>query len=311
MDINQSNINEFLNKYIRFVDELSLNGSYPNNVRHVLYLIIPSFVLKYGLKYENMILNCFRETPIYINDKQDDHCTAFFGREMKVRNELPKYYTRKFVVLNQYTGSSLLDMLDNVIHEFNHAVNSMINEINYDEKEVSMRTGLSYITYSVSDLTKPIRKSSDITLEEIINVKQTEDIINIIASFAKYNIHNQEFNNALYSINSEIKGEFTSNAYYLQSFICKELMKNKTFIPTIENLRLNGNVSDIENWFNGITGEKNSYKKLTTLLDEILRDEEKLTKVKWFKNYHINKIRNKMSIVMEIVKLYEDNCIFK
>lgn len=311
MDINQSNINDFLNKYIRFVDELSSYGNYPNNVRHVLYLIIPGFILKYGLKYENMILNCFRETPIYINDKQNDYCTAYFGREMKERNELPKYYTRKFVVLNQYTGSSLLDMLDNISHEFNHAVNSMVNEINYDEKEVSMRTGLSYITYSVNDLNKPIRKSNDITLEEIINVKQTEDIINIIASFAKYNIQNQEFHNALYSINSEIKGEYTSNAYYLQSFICKELMKNKTFIPTIENLRLNGNVSDIENWFNDITGEKDSYKKLTTLLDEILHDEEKLAKVKWFKNYHINKIRNKMNTVMEIVKLYEDNCIFK
>ena len=65
---------------------------------------------------------------------------------------MPKYYTDKAIVLNQYKNASLIDMLDNIIHEFNHAVNSMINEIKYDDKIVGMRTGLSYMIYDVNNI---------------------------------------------------------------------------------------------------------------------------------------------------------------
>ena len=202
-------------------------------------------------------------------------------------------------------------MLDNIIHEFNHAINSSINEISYDEEIVSMRTGLSHIFYDVHDLAHIKEKSKDVVLEEIINVKQTEDIINIIHSFSNFSIANEEFNNAFYAISSSIEGSYTSSAYYVQSFICKELMKNKTFIPTVENLRLNGNVDDIDKWFDDVVGTSGSYAKLTSLLEKILMEEEKLAKAKWFKNYKINRVREDMRKVMEIIKQYEDNCIFK
>lgn len=313
MNIDQANINEFLNKYVSFTDRICEQNNYPNNIRHVLYLIIPAFIIKYGLKYENMIMGCFEKVKIYISEKEDNVCTAYFTRSLhqNVEGVTPKYYTDKAVVLRQYHSASLIDMLDNVIHEFNHAVNSMINEIKYDDKTVSIRTGLAYLSYDVNDLLHLKEKSKDLTLEEIINVKQTEDIINVLRSFANYEITNEEFNNAFYSIKQSINGEYTSNAYYLQSFICKELMKNKTFIPTIENLRLNGNVDDIASWFDNVTGEEGSYEKLTSLLQKILEEEEKLEKTKLFKNRKINKIRSQMNLVMEIVQTYESNCIFK
>lgn len=313
MNVNQENINELLNKYINFTNNICEKNNYPNNIKHVLYLIIPAFIIKYGLKHENMILGCFEKIKIHINEKENDTCTAYFTRIMKKNPEgiKPKYYTSKAVVLNQYKSATLIDMLDNIIHEFNHAINSMINEVKFDDKTVSMRTGLSYMTYNINDLSKIIAKTKDITLEEIINTKQTEDVINVIRSFSKYDVHNEEFNNTFYAINHSIEGEYTSNAYYLQSFICKELMKNKTFIPTIENLRFNGNVEDIADWFDNITGQNGSYNKFTILLEEILKDEEKLAKSKWFKNYQIGKIRDKMHQVMEIIQEYENNCIFK
>ena len=88
-------------------------------------------------------------------------------------------------------------------------------------------------------------------------------------------------------------------------------MKNKTFIPTIENLRFNGNVDDIAGWFDNVTGNEGSYQKLTLLLEEILEDEKKLIKAKWFKKLKISKIREKMRQVMDIIKEYENNCIYK
>ena len=51
-------------------------------------------------------------------------------------------------------------------------------------------------------------------------------------------------------------------------------MDNKTFIPTIENLRFKGNVDDIENWFDNITGNEGSYRELTLLLDTILEKKK-------------------------------------
>ena len=88
-------------------------------------------------------------------------------------------------------------------------------------------------------------------------------------------------------------------------------MKNKTFIPTIENLRYKGNVEDIENWFDDITNIPGSYKKLTTLLDEILKDEIKLANVKWLKKYKINKIMAKSRQVLDIIKIFDSNCIYR
>ncbi len=314
MELNNSNINDFINRYINFVNHINDQFHYPSNITHVLYLIVPAFIVKYGIKEERTILKCFEEVPIYINSSTNKVLTAFFNRRMcyKEENGVINYYTQKEIVLNDYYGNSLLELIDNLIHEFNHAVNSIINEVSWDDKKVTMRTGLSYITFDRKNLSQAIKRSKDITLEEIINTKQTEDIINIINSFNNYQITNHEFNNALYTLKHDIDaGGYKSKAYFLQSYICKELMKNKTFIPTVENLRFKGNVSDIEEWFDNITGIKGSYKKLTTLLEEILKEDSSLYKTKFFKKYKINKIMAKSREVLDIVNIFDNNCIYK
>lgn len=314
MNITNENINDFLNKYISDVDSLSTKYNYPSNIKHVLYLIVPAFIIKYGLKEERKILKCFDEVPVYISGIEDKRFTAYFNRSLHLKEEngINKYFSTKQIVINNYDNIGLVELIDNLVHEFNHAVNSIENEIRWDDKQVSLRTGLSHINFDKFDIDKVNSRSKDIVLEEIINTKQTEDIINIINSFNNYSITNQEFVNTLYSLKHDIKGsEYKSDAYYFQSYICKELMKNKTFIPTIENLRLNGNVDDIESWFDNITGVNNSYKKLVALLDEILREDANLSKVKFFKKYRINKILGKSREVLNIISIFEKNCIYK
>ena len=68
-------------------------------------------------------------------------------------------------------------------------------------------------------------------LEEIINTKQTEDIINIIKSFDQ---NNSIISNTIYAINTETEHKYSSEAYFLQSYICKEILTNRTFISTLE-----------------------------------------------------------------------------
>ena len=156
MNINQDNINDFLNKYIDFTNNLSSKNNYPNNIKHVLYLIIPAFVMKYGIREERNILSCFENVPIYISDKTNKLYTAYFNRRLysKMEDGLIKYYSSKEVVINNYYDTTLIDLIDSLAHEFNHAVNSIANEIKWNDEEVSLRTGLSYIHFFRSDINK-------------------------------------------------------------------------------------------------------------------------------------------------------------
>ncbi len=314
MNLSQTNINAFLDKYINFVERVCIRRDYPNNVRHVLYLIVPAFIIKYGIREEGTILKCFDDIPILINYHQDKVVTAFFDRKIKAKNEdgIIKYFTEKRIVLNDYYDTSLVALIDNLAHEFNHAINSVLNEITWNNEEVIIRTGLSHTVFLKNELNKVQKRSQDVTLEEIINTKQTEDIINIINSFNQYEINNHEFNNALYTLKHDINANgYKSDAYFFQSYICQELMKNKTFIPTVENLRFKGNVDDIASWFDNITNIKGSYSKLNKLLDEILKDEEQLSHARLFKKYKLNKVLAKSREVLDLVKIFDNNCIYK
>jgi len=314
MDINNDNINNFLDRYVNFVNNLCGKNNYPINIKHVLYLIIPAFIIKYGIKEERNVLSCFENIPLYIGELKKSTEKAYFNRKLysKEEDNVIKYYSSKEIVINDYHSASLIDLIDSIVHEFNHAINSINNEIKYNDEEVSLRTGLSYINFYRDNIHKVKSRGKDITFEEIINTTQTESIINIINSFNEYKIDNEEISNTLYSLKHDIDNNgYKSDAYYFQSYICKELMKNKTFISTIENLRYKGNILDIEKWFDDITNIPGSYKKITILLDEILKDEASLVNVKFFKKYKINKIMAKSREVLDIIKIFDNNCIYK
>lgn len=314
MNISNENINVFLDKYVNFINEFCNRKNYPDNIRHVFYLVVPAFVIKYGLKEETNILSCFENIPVYIGSSKGNGEVAFFNRGLYSANEdgQLKYFVSKEIVINDYHNVSLVDLMDSIIHEFNHAVNSYKNEIKVGNDEISLRTGLSYINFYKYDMQKVKSKSKDIALEEVINTTQTEAIINIINSFNDYNINSEEIKNALYSIKQEVSAEgYKSKAYFFQAYICKELLNNRTFMPTIEYLRYSGNVEGIEQWFDDIVNVPKSYKKLITLLDEILKAEDALNKNPLFSKYKMNNIIAKSREVIEIIQTFDKNCIYK
>ena len=57
-------VNMLFNKYKNIVDKIAKDNNYDDNIKHLLWLIMTSFVLKYGIKNESTILKCFRETII-------------------------------------------------------------------------------------------------------------------------------------------------------------------------------------------------------------------------------------------------------
>lgn len=312
MNINQENINLILNKYALFVDSLCQKKEYHPNVKHLLYVIISAFVVKYGISQERMILKCFESTDIIVTDNKNKNISAYFTRNLNFRmvDGNKEYYSEKYVVINNFNNTLYLDMIDSIVHEFNHAVNSMNNEILYDENYVSLRTGLSYVKYLKTDLNNAVSKDESSILEEIINTKQTEEIINIMINFSNYDIENAEISNIVKGLNAENGNKlYNSNAYFLQSYICKQLVQNRTFISTIEKLRSDGNVEYIDEWFDNILGEKGKYRELYMLLDEILKLEIKYSESKIFKNHKLSRIRLKSKMLLSIVNKFNNNCV--
>ena len=287
------------------IDNICNNYGYDSNIKHLLYIIIPAFIIKYGIDKEKLVLNTFKDIRIIISNEETKFVKAYYSSKPRLINN--EYKTIKYMVIQNYNKISLVDLLDNLVHEFNHAINSYINEIRENKDFIYLRTGLTYRVYKKEEL-KFIRKDKSFMLEEIINTKQTEDIINIIKIFK---IDDRELSNAIYAINSETNHKYSSNSYYLEGYICRKILENKTFIRTLENLRINGEIYDINKWFDDITGEKNSYIKLIDLLNEIYNLEIEYANKKHFKVITINKIRNKTDEVMKIVNKFNNNVNYR
>ena len=128
-----------------FIDKICDAYGYDNNIRHLLYVIIPAFIIKYGIGKEKIILNTFRDIKIMITDNKDKFVKAYYSsKPIMIDNE---YKTTKYMVLQNYSETDLVNLIDNLVHEFNHAVNSYTNEIKVTKNYIYLRTGLTYRIY--------------------------------------------------------------------------------------------------------------------------------------------------------------------
>ena len=111
----------------------------------------------------------------------------------------------------------------------------------------------------------------------------------------------------MFSINGETPTVYTSESYYLEGYICKEIINNRTFIRTLENLRMSGEIYNVSSWFDDIYGKKGTYKELINLLIQIIDLEKELVNKKLFKNQIIYKIRSYSKRVMNIINKFNEN----
>lgn len=303
--------NDVINKLIE--EEISLSNSisviyhYPDNITHLLYVMLPAFIIKYGMKYKKSIEECLSKVPIIINDKQDKIYQAYYFSHPILKNN--SYELSRGIVLNNYNNIGLMQLLDNLIHEFNHAVNSLQNNLLIADN-IRVRTGLIYYYFDKNRLSF-IKKSEGNILEEIINTRQTEMIVDIIKNLSQYQIQNTIVANTLYSIYHTIDFNYHSNSYLLESTVCKKLLQNKTFLSTIEPLRFQGQIEEIYNFFDFMIRKENSLKKLTNYLEESLKLQKELINRKWFHRFKIQKINNLTQKALDIVEEFNRNTIYK
>ena len=284
-----------IEKYIPIVDEISLKYNYPDNIKHLLYVILPAFVIKY--KKEQFIIDCLNNIPIIITGKEDLRIQALYVSYPYLDQTIK---TRKAIYLNRYNNIPFLQLLDNLIHELNHAINSYKKEILMDNNYFYLRTGLTKTKYSLKEKIL-IDKDKSYVLEEIINSKQTEILINIIANLES---NNETIKNTIYSVKNSINGNYVSSAYFSLKYYCQKLLDNKTFLLTLENLRIEGNIDNIEYWYNDIYG-KDGYQELINTLFEL---KELQNKKGIFVKNKINKLAIKL---IKISDRFNKNCNLK
>lgn len=308
MKLDDKILTQLINYCMEFVDSNLKKYNYNNDIIHLLYIIIPAFIVKYGFEHKNKIFKTFEEVPFIINNNDEKILQAYYTSIPIIENDI--IVTKKHIVLNYYEGKPLMELIDNIVHEYNHAINSIINEIKWDDTYLYLRTGLMYIKYNKNNYSDNGKDDSYI-LEEIINTKQTEDIIDIINSFNEYKIENSSIKNTLYNIDKYINNNYNSEAYLLQSTLCKELMNNRTLISVLSNMRFLGNVDDIPYFFDNITGIDNSYNILIKLLNESVKLEQEYGKTKFFKKRKVRKILKIYGDAKNIVDTFNSNYHFK
>ena len=293
-----------IERYSKLVEDISLKYNYGSNIKHLLYLIIPAFSIKYKYR-EKLINDTFSSIPIMINKEKTGNVNAYYTSIPRFDNG--KITTNKYIVVNNYEKISLVTLLDSLVHEYNHAINSYNNEIKEKNNLIYVRTGLTFITYNKNTFNS-VSKLPSYVLEEVINTKQTTMIIDIIKSY-KGGI--DFINNTIYAINGETANTYESKAYLLETKVLEGLINNKTFIYTLEDLRLNGQIDDIESWFNNITAIRNSYNELIKDLNKLMELELKYAKTKYFKGHITSKMKSVIRDINYVVTVFNDNCNYR
>ena len=105
MNYDQQFINDLINDEINISDKISSLYHYPSNITHLLYIIIPAFIIKYGLNNKQLIEKVFLDIPIIIKDKQDKVYQAYYFSLPSL--DFDKVITKKGIVLSNYEDISL------------------------------------------------------------------------------------------------------------------------------------------------------------------------------------------------------------
>lgn len=308
MELNERIVNELFKECTEFVDKKLSIYNYSSDIKHLLYIIIPAFIVRYDYKNKNKIYNVFRDVPLIETTEEDKRVQAFYTSIPKYINKEIK--TNKFVLIKHYLNKDLMELIDNIIHEYNHAINSYENELKIGKTKIYIRTGLSYARYDKYSL-KPMGIDNKEILEEILNTKQTEDIVNIIKEFTKYKFSDITISNSLYSINNYIDKSYKSKAYSLQTLFTNNLTNNKTLFNVLSNMRFNGNVDNIGDFFDNVVGKSGSFSRFIEILNTTKKLEQEYINTKLFKKIKVIEIKSYYNEAKVIIDKFNNNYHFK
>lgn len=233
---------------------------YSEEFKEQQFLIFAGMLSYYGYEYLDEIVEVFKETEFFYVEidyedfkKENPEFSLQFA-------ENPIALTRRAVCLELFplrlaldntiwlfvqNNYSKRDWLEIVIHEVNHIVNSVNSSLRVRGFDVIGRTGCALFS------NKYAAKNGDI-FEESINVLQTAEVMNHILGFYNFNIYDDEIRSIFDKYRDESFNKSEGIGYNLSVPHIRKLYNIPRFREILFDVRMNGNLKEIETYFDGL-----------------------------------------------------------
>lgn len=240
------------------IEDIKIKNDLNNEEYELLKIAYELFCAYY--KDKTLIENVFKNIPLFIK-KEKGKVKALYARRIYKKGK--DIRTKAKIVIRKNDINDLNDLLDEVVHEYNEAINTYNNELDIDNNQVVARRGLE-----LKVMTKRLKtnKIFNTLLEEVINAYQSEEILSLLKD--------DDFN---------IENNVNTVKYRKESFLIKDLLNNSSFMKSLNQARLTGNIKEFEQTIYDKFKVKNFLFKLNNLLEESNSLEKSFKKKEIFK----------------------------
>lgn len=253
-----------------FIDDIAKKYDYGEEEKKIIKVAYDLFVNYY--ENQKRIEDVLENVPFFIK-KEKGSVKALFARRIYKKDK--KYATKSKIVIRKADVFNLNDLLDEVVYQYNEAINSYKNELTIEKDKVIVRRGIELKILSKSLKTEKIYNS---LIEGAINSFQSEEILQRLT----------KQQNKLYNI----KGNENYLKYQKERHFLKPILKSEDLMNIINNARIEGHIDSLEDKFYELTKVQNFFYKINNLLEEnnLLETRYKSTKI--LKSFYNKKLKN-------------------
>ena len=272
--------NDLLNYSKFLVDQINKSKYCPQELRVLQYVIFAGMISYYGFEYVDTIYKAFADPNFYYtnsslseimesnnifdpsveNSIKNGDVGAFvllrFGK-----NGLGKLYVNRDIYIIYTNDSNPDELLEKVVHEVNHVINSINNPICIKGGNEAVRSGLSII--GLVDAERSYNM-----LEESVNVLQSAEIVEHILAFTQCDVKNAEIKRLLDKIKYAYGSKREGLGYENVVPLIRPLYLNSEFNKVVKRQRMVGRIVPIKEHFERKVGD-GSYNEFCKTLDEL------------------------------------------
>lgn len=281
MVVSQFCTDESVNSLLEYsklvVDSISLPVS-DHKLRSLQYLVFAGMVSYYGFEHIDEITSAFKNYKfLYINEpipsflkKQGNVSSSSFGtlnlNTVALFHPVYDFSCRRKsaegeIILSSYYKMQPDELLENMVHEVNHAVTSINNGISFVNGDKTTRMGIYTKNHESNTRNNYI-------LEESFNVLQAAEITEHILGFSNFNVCDCDIKYSLDSMRYAANKKRNGFGYEDTVGIVRPLYNNSSFGQYLKECRITGNIQNIDKMFDCKAG-KNSFQTLSGICDVV------------------------------------------
>ena len=272
--------NDLLNYSKVLVDQINKSKKCPQELKVLQYVIFAGMISYYGFEYVDTIFKAFAAPNFYYTNsslneimKSNNIFDPSVEKSIKNgdveafvllrfgKNGLGKLYVNRDIYIIDGVDTKPDELVEKVIHEINHVVNSINNPICIKSGNEVVRSGLSVI-----GIVDSLRSYN--MLEESVNVLQSAEIMEHILAFTQCDIKDSEIKRLLDKIKYAFGSKREGLGYEAIVPAVRPLYLNPEFKKVVKRQRMVGRIVPIKANFERKVGE-GSYNEFCKTLDDL------------------------------------------